>query len=109
MTYLFTTEFSFLITHYNLLYQSIIPNPKLTITTLSRHLSIDENVTKYIYDGSTHRIQCQRILNFLLVNVADGVQDYMQFCYCFGAISVLTYLPYKIIGGMYMNKYRLYN
>lgn len=95
-------EFSFLVTHYCLLYQSIIPNPKVTITALSQHLSIDGIVVKYIYDGSTRRIQCQRILNFLLVNLETGVQDYMQFCYCFSKVSVLTKLPYKMIAGKQM-------
>ena len=98
MMYFIYIEFSFLTTHYALLYQSIIPNPRLSIATLCKHLNIDKNVVKYICDGSCPRIHCQRILNVLLVNL-ENVRDHMQFCYQFSLISVLADLPCKMITG----------
>ncbi|XP_065889566.1 uncharacterized protein [Dysidea avara] len=95
-------EFSFLITHYNLLYQSIIPNPRLSINILSQHINISRSVAQYIIDGSSRRVRCQRIINVLLVNL-NSVRDYMQFCFQLNTISALTDLPCKMIREFWKN------
>ncbi|XP_065883621.1 uncharacterized protein [Dysidea avara] len=95
-------EFSFLITHYDLLYQSIIPNPQLTISTLCHHTTISKSVAQYITDGSNPRVRCQRVVNFLLVKLEnDG--DYIQFCFQLSTISILTNLPDKLITEFHKN------
>jgi len=100
-------EFSFLTTYYDLLYQSIIPNPRLIISTLCNHITISESVAQYITDGSNPRLRCQRVINFLLVKLEnDG--DYTQFCFQFGTISVLTNLPQKLLTGTQYNAITLY-
>ena len=95
----FLIEFSFLIRYYSLLYQSLIPNCKLTINTLRQHITISDNVEKYIVGAASHRTSCQRLINFLLTRL-HLVKDYMQFCYHLNIISVMTDLPYRLIAGI---------
>ena len=95
----FSIEFLFLIRYYNLLYQSLIPNCKLTINTLRQHISISDNMEQYIVGAASHRISCQRLINFLLTRLYSE-KDYMEFCYHVNIISVMTDLPYRLIAGM---------
>ena len=97
-------EFSFLIRYYSLLYQSLIPNCKLTINTLRQHITICDNVEKYIVGAASHRTSCQRLINFLLTRL-HSEKDYMQFCYHLNIISVLTDLPYRLIAGIFLLLY----
>ena len=94
----FSIEFSFLIRYYSLLYQSLIPNCKLTINTLRQHISISDNIEQYIVGAASHRTSCQRLINFLLTRLYSE-KDYMQFCYLLNIISVMTDLPYRLITG----------
>jgi len=94
----FLTEFSFLIRYYNLLYQSLIPNCKLTIKILKQHLEIPSDVESFIINGESSRIRCQRIINLLLVQL-DTTRDYKNFCYVFNMITVMTDLPNKLKTG----------
>lgn len=102
--YLFLIGFSFLNNHYNLLYQALIPNCKLTINILRKHLEVSDSVREYILDGDNPRIKCQRVLN-LLISHLDSERNYLQFCYLFNMISVLSDLPNKIITGTYSISY----
>ena len=99
MSILFSIEFSFLIRYYNLLYQSLIPNCKLTINTLCQHISISDNIEQYIVGATSHRTSCQRLINFLLTHLYSE-KDYMQFCYNINIISVMTDLPYRLVAGI---------
>ena len=101
LLYYFSIEFSFLIKYYSLLYQSIIPNCKLTISTLRQHISISDNIEQYIVGAANHRISCQRLINLLLTHLYSK-KDYMQFCYYLNIISVMTDLPYRLIVGTYL-------
>ena len=94
----FSIEFSFLIRYYSLLYQSLIPNCKLTINTLRQHISISDNIEQYIVGATSHRTSCQRLINFLLIHLYSE-KDYMQFCYFLNIISVMTDLSYRLITG----------
>ena len=94
----FSIEFSFLIRYYSLLYQSLIPNCKLTINTLRQHISISDNIEQYIVGAASHRTSCQRLINFLLTHLYSE-KDYVQFCYHLYIISVMTDLPYRLITG----------
>ena len=67
--------FTFLKKYYNTLYQALIPNCKLTISTLKQHLEISDDVKDYILEGSNLRIKCQRIIN-LLIFYLDRERDY---------------------------------
>ncbi|XP_065894609.1 uncharacterized protein [Dysidea avara] len=80
-------EFSLLIRYYNLLYQSLIPNCKLTIKILKQHIKISSDVESFIVNEESSRIRCQRIINLLLVQL-DTTRDYKHFCYLFNMISV---------------------
>ena len=98
------TEFSFLIRYYNLLYQSLIPNSKLTINTLKVHLKITDCVESYILGGRNPRTRCQRILNMLIVHL-DRERDYAQFCHLINMVSV-TDLSHRLsTGAMYICTY----
>jgi len=90
------TEFSFLIRYYNLLYQSLIPNCKLTIKILKQHLEISSDEENHILGGETLRVRCQRILNLLLVQL-DSKPNHSNFSYLFNKISVLNSLPDEMI------------
>ena len=98
---LFSLEFSFLIRYYSLLYQSLIPNCKLTINILRQHISISDNIEQYIVGATSLRASCQRLINFLLTRLYSE-KDYMQFCYHLNIISVMSDLPYRLIGGSYI-------
>ena len=104
LIFYFSIEFSFLIRYYSLLYQSLIPNCKLTINTLRQHISISDNMEQYIVGAASHRTRCQRLINFLLTRL-DSERDYMKFCYYLNAISVMTNLPYRLIAGTYVCTY----
>ena len=99
LLFYFSIEFSFLIRYYSLLYQSLIPNCKLTINTLRQHISISDNIEQYIVGAASHRTSCQRLINFLLTRLYSD-KDYMQFCYHLNIISVMTDLPYRLITGI---------
>jgi len=92
------TEFSFLIRYYYLLYQSLIPNCKLTIKILKQHFEIPSDVESFVVNGKSTRIRCQRIINLLLVQL-DNTRDYKQFCHFFNIISVMTDLTDKLSEG----------
>ena len=98
LLFYFSIEFSFLIRYYSLLYQSLIPNCKLTLHTLRQHISISDNIKQYIVGAASHRTSCQRLINFLLTRLYSE-KDYMQFCYHLNIISVMTDLPYRLIAG----------
>ena len=98
----FSIEFSFLIRYYSLLYQSLIPNCKLTINTLRQHISISDDIEQYIVGAASHRTSCQRLINFLLTHLYSE-KDYMQFCYHLSIISVMTDLPNRLIAGAFNN------
>ena len=83
-----------MIRYYNLLYQSLIPNCKLTIKILKQHVEIPSEVEDFVVNGENSRIRCQRIINFLLVQL-DTTGDYKHFCYLFNAISVMN-LPDEV-------------
>ena len=88
---------------YNLLYQSLIPNSKLTINTLKVHLKFSNCVESYILSGRNPRIRCQRILNMLIVHL-DRERDYAQFCHLINMISVITDLSHRLsIGNIYVS------
>ena len=82
-----------------MLYQSLIPNCKLTIKILKQHLEIPSDVESFIVNGESSRIRCQRIINLLLVQL-DTTRDYKHFCYLFNKISVMTDLTDKLRTGM---------
>ena len=103
LLFYFSIEFSFLIRYYSLLYQSLIPNCKLTLHTLRQHISISDNIEQYIVNPASHRTRCQRLINFLLIHLYSE-KDYMQFCYHFNIISVLTDLPYRLIAGTLLQR-----
>jgi len=95
------TELSFLIRYYELLYQSLIPNCKLTIKTLKQRVEISSDVENFIINGETSRIRCQRIINFLLVQL-DITRNHEQFCNLFDTISITTDLPRRLRTGMHI-------
>ncbi|XP_065894594.1 uncharacterized protein [Dysidea avara] len=88
-------EFSFLIRYYNLLYQCLIPNCKLTIKILKRLIKIPSDVESFIINGESLRIRCQRVINLLLVQL-DATRDYKHFCYLFNMISVMPSITNKL-------------
>jgi len=94
------TEFSFLIRYYNLLYQSLIPNCKLTIKILKQHLEISSDVENFVLNGESSTIRCQRIINLLLVQL-DTARKCKHFCDLFDMISVIPDLPDKLRTGTY--------
>ena len=111
LLFYFSIEFSFLIRYYSLLYQSLIPNCKLTLHTLRQHISISDNIEQYIVGTASHRTSCQRLINFLLTRLYSE-KDYMQFCYHLNIISVMTDLPYRLIAGnvrRYIHLHEIHN
>ena len=96
----FSIEFSFLAKYYSLLYQSLIPNCTLTINRLRQHISISDNIERYIVGAASHRTSCQRLINFLLIRLYSE-KDYMQFCHHFNIISVMSDVPYRLPAGIY--------
>ena len=91
-------EIEFLNQWYCLLYQSLIPNCKLTIKILRRHFTITDQVEQYILSGDSRRLCCQRVMNVLLVHL-DIVKDHHQFCDWLDSVSVLDGLINKIKTG----------
>ena len=100
-TITFLIEYSFLIRYYSLLYQSLIPNCKLTISTLRHHIAISDNMEQYIIGAANQRTSCQRLINFLLTCL-DSKKDYMQFCHHINIITVINDLSDRLIAGLYM-------
>ncbi|XP_065904252.1 uncharacterized protein [Dysidea avara] len=88
-------EFSLLSKRYNVLYQSLIPNYKLTVKILRRHFTIADQVEQYILTGDSRRLCCQRVMNVLLVHL-DIVKDHHQFCDWLDSVSVMGSLIDKI-------------
>jgi len=80
------------------LYQSLIPNCKLTIKILRRHFTITDQVEQYILSGDSRRLCCQRVINVLLVHL-DIVKDHHQFCDWLDSVSVIDGLIDKIKTG----------
>ena len=95
---LYFTEFLCLRRTYFLLYQSLIPNCKVTITILRQHCEITSDVEQYILNRGSARLRCQQLLNFLLVRL-DKSKDYMEFCRFLQLTSVLSNLSAKMISG----------
>ena len=83
---------------YYFLYQSLIPNCKLTIKILRRHFTITDQVEQYILSGDSRRSCCQRVMNMLLVHL-DIVKDHHQFCNWLDSVSVMGSLIDKIKTG----------
>ena len=99
--------FSFLSSHYSLLYQALIPNCKLTINILKEHLEVSDSAREYVLEGDNPRMKCQRVLN-LLIGHLDNERNYLQFCHLFSMISVMSDLPNKLIAGtLYIQYYLL--
>ena len=98
LLFYFSKEFSFMIRYYYLLYQCIIPNCKLTISTLRQHIYISDDIEQYILSAENRRTSCQRLINFLLTRLYSE-KDYIQFCYHLSIISVMNDLPYRLIAG----------
>ena len=94
-------EFSFLIRYYGLLYQSLIPNCKLTISTLRQYISISDSVEQYIVGAASCRNSCQRLINFLLTRLYSE-KNFNEFCAHFSLISVMPNLPEKLNKGTYL-------
>jgi len=92
-------EFSFLKRCYSLLYQSLLPNTKLVVLVLSQDMEMSSSMQSYIFSGENARVQCQRIINVLLV-LLDAKRNYMQFCNLLNAVTVLSDLRNKLIEGM---------
>jgi len=88
--------------YYYLLYQGIIPNCKLTIKILKQHLEVPSDVESFIANGENSRIKCQRVINFLLINL-DTTRDLDHFLFLFHMISVMTDLPDKMRIGTVVN------
>ena len=95
----FSIEFAFLKRYYSLLYQSLIPNCKLSINRLRQHISISDNIEQYILGAGSHRTSCQRLLNFLLTHL-NSEKNYVQFFRYFKTITVMTELPKRLLSGM---------
>ena len=91
-------EFSFLIRYYSLLYQSLIPNCKLTINTLRHYISISDSVEQYIVGAASRRDCCQRLVNFLLTRLYSE-KNFKEFCAHLSIISVIPSLPGKLNTG----------
>ncbi|XP_065894902.1 uncharacterized protein [Dysidea avara] len=89
-------EFSFLERWYYVLYQSLIPNSKLTVNVLKQQVNMPSEVEVYILSGENSRMKCHRVAQFLLVHL-DHERCYMKFCYQLSTVSVLPDLPYKLI------------
>ena len=98
LLFYFSIEFSFLTKYYSLLYQSLIPNCKLTINILRQHITISDTIEQYIADAASRRTSCQRLINFLLIRLYSE-RDYIQFCHHFNIISVMTDLPDRLKAG----------
>ena len=96
--FLYSTELAFLSKHYYVLYQSLIPNCKLTIKILRCHFTITDQVEQYILSGDSRRLCCQRVMNVLLVRL-DIVKDHHQFCDWLDSVSVMDGLINKIKTG----------
>ena len=98
----YLTEFSCIRRTYFLLYQSLIPNCKVTIGILRQHCEITSNVEQYILDGRNARLRSQRLLNILLVRLEED-KDYIQFCKFLQLTSVLSNLNTIMISGILHN------
>ena len=98
LSFLYHVEFALLSKQYNVLYQSLIPNCKLTIKILRHHFTITDQVEQYILSGDSRRLCCQRVMNVLLVHL-DIVKDYHQFCNWLDSVSVMDGLVNKIKTG----------
>ena len=96
--FFYAIEFSCLVRSYSLLYQSLVPNYKLAISSLRQHIFISDSVEECIANAGSRRKSCQRLFNFLLILLYSD-KDYMKFCYYFNAISVITVLPHQLIAG----------
>ena len=95
---LFLTEYLFLNKYYFLLYNSIIPNCRITLPVLHQYYNIGKDMEDYILHGTSAKVCVQRLLNFLLVSL-DVEKNYMKFCSVINLITVMTTLSYKMITG----------
>ena len=92
------TEFSFLIRYYNMLYLSILPNFELVITVLKQHIEVPYNVEGFLVSDQRPRIRCQKILNYLLVQLNTN-KDCKKFCVVFHMISAMSDLSERLLEG----------
>ena len=90
------TGYSFLASKYNLMYQCIMPNCRLTIANLRKHCDLSDEVEEHILESSCMRICCQRLLDFML-DLLNTDKDYMKFCYLLFLSTVVTDLPCQLI------------
>ena len=72
-----------------MLYQSLMPNCKVTIAILRQHCEITSDVEQYILNSGSARLCCQQLFNFLLVRL-DRSKDYMEFCKFLRLTSILS-------------------
>ena len=98
---LYSIEFLCIRRTYYLLYQSLVPNCKMTIGILRQHCQIASDVEQYILNGKTARLRSQRILDFLLSRL-DKSKDCMEFCKFLRLTSVLNNLSDKMISGTHI-------
>ncbi|XP_065910081.1 uncharacterized protein [Dysidea avara] len=75
--------------YYNILYQSFMPNCKLSVEVLRRHYHISSEVISFICSGRTVRICNQRVLTFLLTEFEKD-HDISKF---FSIVKQLIQLP----------------
>lgn len=68
---------------------------------LKQHIEVPGDVESFIINGVTPRIRCQRIINFLLVQL-DNMGDYDHFCSLIKKLSVVSDLSDKLSSGKCM-------
>ena len=95
---LFLTEYLFLNKYYFVLYNSIIPNCRITLPVLHQYYNISKDIEDYILHGTSAKVCVQRLLNFLLVSL-NVEKNYMKFCSIINLVTVMTTLSYKMITG----------
>ena len=65
--------------YYNILYQSFMPNCKLSVKILKRYYRVSDQVITFILGGSNMRICNQRLLTFILTEFEKDY-DISRFC-----------------------------
>ena len=91
-----STGYSFLATNYNLLYQCIMPNCRVTIANIRKHCDLSDEVEKEILKSTCARLRCQQLLNVML-EILNADKDYMKFCYLLFLSTVATDLSCYMI------------
>ena len=84
------------------MYQSLIPNCRVTLSVIKQHYTINDATEQYIITGPTARARVQRLLNFLLTCL-NADKDHIKFCTLINSITVLSELPHKMNEGNDIN------